>query len=248
MARLDCKRFLIPTALSIDLRAFSEGDRGEALRHGDAAVPGGAAGFDDGVGAGESPVGEGVPAEVLPEVLDRVEFGAVCWRRHQGDVVRDVRLVGPGTGCRQGSKGTSAGLGRESEPVRGPAATRPPGSARSGASRADLEGPYPHNRRHGRPRPRRVAPSSGTAWPPPPARSGFAPIAIQEPMHIGRNCVAYSAMPHPLAPQPAPDIAAPVSIIALAHSCRGGTLARSRRVRYCDRSVEDRPARPRPSR
>ena len=71
---------IIPTALSIDLRAFSEGDRGEALRHGDAAVPGRA--------AVEYPVGEGVLAKVLPEVRDRVEFGAVWRRRHQGDVVR----------------------------------------------------------------------------------------------------------------------------------------------------------------
>jgi hypothetical protein len=48
------------------------------VRHGDKAVPCGAAGVDDFVVAVEDPVGEVVLAEVFPEILDRVEFGAVC--------------------------------------------------------------------------------------------------------------------------------------------------------------------------
>src|SRR5216684_359395 len=60
----------------------------------DELVPGEAAVVEDVVVGAEDAVGEPVVADVLPDVLDRVEFGRLGRQRQQGDVGGDVELVG----------------------------------------------------------------------------------------------------------------------------------------------------------
>ena len=55
----------------------------------------------------EDDVGEPVLAEVLPDVLDRIEFRRARRQRDEGDVVGDLQLVG----------GVPAGLIQEPEGV-----------------------------------------------------------------------------------------------------------------------------------
>jgi hypothetical protein len=77
----------------------------------DEVVPGEAAVVDDVVVGFEDPVGEPVVAHKLPDILDRVEFGAARRERQQGNVGRHDQFGrtvpsgliedehGVGTGC-----------------------------------------------------------------------------------------------------------------------------------------------------
>jgi len=60
----------------------------------DELVPGLAAVIDDVVVGGEDPVGEPVVAHELPDVLDRVEFGAFGRQRDDADIGRHDELSG----------------------------------------------------------------------------------------------------------------------------------------------------------
>ena len=59
----------------------------------DEPVPGIAAVIEEVVVGGEDAVGQPVVAHELPEVLDRVQFQALGWQRHEGDVGRHVEPV-----------------------------------------------------------------------------------------------------------------------------------------------------------
>ena len=52
----------------------------------DEFVPGEAAMIDDIVMRFKDAVGEPVVAHELPDILDRVQFGAPGWQRHEGDI------------------------------------------------------------------------------------------------------------------------------------------------------------------
>jgi hypothetical protein len=56
-------------------------------------APGVAAMVEDVVVGLEDAVGEPVLADVLPDVLDRVELGRFWWQRHEGDVAGEVELA-----------------------------------------------------------------------------------------------------------------------------------------------------------
>ena len=72
---------LIPTALSIDPGPGSGGNGAHDLWLGREAGPGLAAGLHDGGIVVSDLETEPVLAKVLPDVLDRVELGAVGWQR-----------------------------------------------------------------------------------------------------------------------------------------------------------------------
>lgn len=78
---------------------------------GDQIVPSLAAGIDDGLVAFPDEMAEGVLAEVLPDVFDRVQFRGVGWQRQQGDVVWDhQRAAGlVPTGSVENEDGVAAG-------------------------------------------------------------------------------------------------------------------------------------------
>lgn len=65
------------------MRPFFGGERAPRL----------AASVDDGVVAFEDAVAELVLAQVLPDVLDRIEFGQLGRQFEQADVVRDIELA-----------------------------------------------------------------------------------------------------------------------------------------------------------
>src|SRR3954452_1281565 len=70
---------LIPSALIDDrLRPLAAGDRGEPVGRRQQPVPGVAAGGDDGLVVRPDAMAELVLAQVLPDVLDRVQLGAVA--------------------------------------------------------------------------------------------------------------------------------------------------------------------------
>src|SRR4051794_20752135 len=70
---------LIPAALIDDrLRPLAAGDRGEPVGRRQQPVPGVAAGGDDGLVVRPDAMAELVLAQVLPDVLDRVQLGAVA--------------------------------------------------------------------------------------------------------------------------------------------------------------------------
>ena len=69
------------------MRPFSHADGDDLPGPVDELVPGFAAERDDVVVGLEDPVGEPVVADVLPDVLDRVELGGARRQRQQGDVV-----------------------------------------------------------------------------------------------------------------------------------------------------------------
>jgi hypothetical protein len=56
-------------------------------------VPGGAAAVHDGVVGVEHAVAELIVAQVIPDVLDRVQLGAVGWQVQQGDVLRHAQAA-----------------------------------------------------------------------------------------------------------------------------------------------------------
>src|SRR3954471_6444301 len=56
----------------------------ETTRLGGEGVPGAATSLDDGRGVGEKSQGQEPLAQVEPDPLDRVEFRAVGWQRHEG--------------------------------------------------------------------------------------------------------------------------------------------------------------------
>ena len=63
-------------------------DRGDGFWSGDEVSPSLAGGVDDLLVGVEDAVGEPVGAQVLPDVLDRVEFGGARGQQDQGDVLR----------------------------------------------------------------------------------------------------------------------------------------------------------------
>jgi len=71
------------------MRPFPKADGHDAPRAVDQLVPRIATVIDDVFGAVEDAVGEPVVADELPDVLDWVEFGALCWQRHERDVGGD---------------------------------------------------------------------------------------------------------------------------------------------------------------
>ena len=78
---------------------MAQADRHDAPGLIDEAVPGEAAMIDDVVVGFEDPVRQPVVAHELPDVFDRIEFGAPGRQRHQGDVGRHDqfgRSVPPG--------------------------------------------------------------------------------------------------------------------------------------------------------
>ena len=88
--RIAGPRVVIPTASGGDrFGPFAARDGGDPVRHGHERVPGLAAGFDDGLVAGPDPQAELVLAQILPDVLDRIELGAVGRQRQEADVVGD---------------------------------------------------------------------------------------------------------------------------------------------------------------
>ena len=70
------------------MRALPHADGHDAPWLADEVVPGEAAVVDNIVVGFEYPVGEPVVAHELPDILDRVEFGAARWEPQQGDVGR----------------------------------------------------------------------------------------------------------------------------------------------------------------
>lgn len=71
---------------------FSHADGRDGFRLFDEVVPGLAGGVDDGVVGVEDAVGEPVLSEVLPDVLDRVQFGRARGQEDQRHVFRDDEL------------------------------------------------------------------------------------------------------------------------------------------------------------
>src|SRR4051812_50197549 len=92
---------LIPAALIDDrLRPLGAGDRGEPVGRRQQPVPGVAAGGDDGLVVRPDAMAELVLAQVLPDVLDRIQLGRVGGQRQEGDVLGDGEAAGavpPGT-------------------------------------------------------------------------------------------------------------------------------------------------------
>ncbi len=78
-------RRIIPKALHVNLRPSSEGDGPHDVGVGEGAVPGLAAGLDDGGGVVPDLEAEPVLAQLGPDVLDRVELGAVGWQWQHRD-------------------------------------------------------------------------------------------------------------------------------------------------------------------
>src|SRR3954471_14630716 len=86
---------LIPTALVADrFGPLAAGDRGEPVGRRHEPVPGLAAGRDDRVVVGPDPQAELVLAQVLPDVLDRVQLGAVARQRQEAEVLEDGEVPG----------------------------------------------------------------------------------------------------------------------------------------------------------
>ena len=86
---------LIPTVLISDLFGpVSGGDGPDLVGKLAQAVPGVAAGVDDGLVAGEDQSVEEVMPEELPQIFDRVEFRAVGRQRQQREVVGDAQGLG----------------------------------------------------------------------------------------------------------------------------------------------------------
>ena len=71
---------------------FAAGDGGDPLWHDHEGIPGVAAGLDDGVVAGPDPQAELVLAQIFPDVLDRIELGAVGRQGQEADVGGDRQL------------------------------------------------------------------------------------------------------------------------------------------------------------
>jgi len=80
------KMVLIPAALSDDRCPFACRDRRDADSVGDEPIPRVAASLDDVVVTLPDSSAELVAAEILPDVLDRIEFGCVGRQAKQGDV------------------------------------------------------------------------------------------------------------------------------------------------------------------
>ena len=90
---------------------FSVPDGGYLARSVDEVVPGLAAEVDDLRFGMEDDVGEPVVAQVLPDVLDRIEFWRARRQRDEGDVVGELQLVrGVPAGLIQEQKGVRADL------------------------------------------------------------------------------------------------------------------------------------------
>ncbi len=79
---------LIPTALIFDRCPFACGDGDDPLGVADEAVPGVAAGVNDGEIVVPHGHAEAVAAEIFPHVLHRVEFGCIWWQRQETDILR----------------------------------------------------------------------------------------------------------------------------------------------------------------
>ena len=65
----------------------------DAAWFGGECIPSIAAGIDDGVVAVEDTIAELVLAQVLPDILDRIEFGRIGRQLEQADVVRHLELA-----------------------------------------------------------------------------------------------------------------------------------------------------------
>src|SRR4051794_41638935 len=156
---------LIPTALVADRSGpLAAGDRGEPVGRRHEPVPGLAAGRDDRVVVGPDPQAELVLAQVLPDVLDRVQLGAVARQRQEaevlgngevpgrvparpvehdhgvrarGDLAADLRQVqagGLGVGVREDEPGPDRPLGADRAEQVGPGVPAVPGRSRPGAA------------------------------------------------------------------------------------------------------------------
>ena len=75
------------------MRPISQSDGHDRLWLIDELVPGLATGLDDGVVIFEDAVGEPILAQVLPDVLDRVQLGRARGQQDDGEVFRDLELV-----------------------------------------------------------------------------------------------------------------------------------------------------------
>jgi hypothetical protein len=76
----------------------------------DEAVPGLATGIDDGPVVGEDAAGKIGLAQVLPDVLDRIEFGCARWQQDRRNIVRHLQFPrGVPTGTIHQQDGMSAG-------------------------------------------------------------------------------------------------------------------------------------------
>lgn len=96
-------------------------------------VPGAAAGVEDGLVVGEDPVGEPRLAKVLPDVLNRIEFGRLGRQGYQRDVGRRREPVG---GVPSGLVGEEDGVGATARPISARCRAMPSVSARGRTSAA----------------------------------------------------------------------------------------------------------------
>jgi hypothetical protein len=86
---------LIPAALAGDrFGPLAAGDGGDPIGHGHQRVPGLAASVDDRGVVRPDPQAELVLPQIVPEILDRVEFWAIARQRQQGEVARDLAQRG----------------------------------------------------------------------------------------------------------------------------------------------------------
>ena len=81
------------------MRPLAASDGHDAPSLIDELVPGFAAVVEDVLVRGEDAVREPVFAHELPDVLDRVQFGAFRWQRDDADVFRYIQLVGDVPAC-----------------------------------------------------------------------------------------------------------------------------------------------------
>jgi len=84
---------LIPAVLNLDRCPYARGDGTDARWIGHQRVPGVFAGVLDCLVAVPDAQAELVAAQILPDVLDRVQFGCVGRQRQQGDVVGDGQTL-----------------------------------------------------------------------------------------------------------------------------------------------------------
>lgn len=71
---------------------FAQAKRHDAPWLIDEAVPGEAAMIDDVIVGFEDAIGQPVVAHVLPDIFDRIQFGAAGWQWHEGDIAGHDQL------------------------------------------------------------------------------------------------------------------------------------------------------------
>ena len=102
------------------MRPIAQSDGHDAPRLGFEFVPGVAAVIDESVGVEKDTVGQPVVPHELPDVLLRVELGALWRQRHDGDVGRHHefrREVPSGLVEQQGCMASWGDIGRDSREV-----------------------------------------------------------------------------------------------------------------------------------